>query len=207
MSIITEPIEQSFYEDIRDQIAQILVVEVPAQGTLLSDPIITGINKVYVERSSPFSSQSIPAINVMFEKVDFGDETQTSNQFTAEYSVDVYGLSKSTATDRADETANKFVQKLAALVHGILSYGGYKRLGFPPPTAQNLKGVSNRKVYDIQFFNPESTQNAEMIVRARVRIRVSGNQPKLVVAPVPVAGSDTRVILSDTESYYYTENS
>lgn len=207
-SILPGVLNASFYEDIRDRIAEILVLEIPAQGALLSDPDITGIDKVYIERSVEFSADQLPAVNVITEKVDFGDETTIGKQFTAEYAVDVYGKANTTATNRADETSNKFVQKLAALVDGILSYDGYARLDFPAPNATNPRGVSNRKVYDIQLFNPESSKNAEMIVRARVRIRVKGNQPKLVVEPRPLDGTDAQFVLyNSNEAYFYSSDS
>jgi len=208
MALLPGVLNQSFYEDIRDKIAQILVLEIPAQGVLLEDSAIAGIDKVYVERSIAFSEETLPALNVVFEKIDFENETSVDVNFSAEYSVQVYGSVKSTATQRGDEKSSKFVQKLAALVQGILSYGGYNRLGFDVPSANDPNGVSNRKVQGIQFFNPESSSNSEMIVRAMVRVKVDGSQSKLKVTPRALEGSDTQMVLfNSNEAYFYaTDN-
>jgi hypothetical protein len=205
MSIVPGIVEERFYEEIRDKIAQILVLEVPAQGTLRGDADIAAIDKVYVERAVQFSADLLPAINVLFEGVKFDNETQDSKEFTADYSIHVYGNASATSTNRADETSSKLVQRLSGIIDGVLSYGGYNRLGFAFPTAADKKGIANREVTEVQNFNPENTSDAHSIVRSIVKLQVRGNQPKNYQEGVQLGGVDTQVCLYDSnECYYYT---
>ena len=47
MALLPSVLNESFYEQIRDRIAQILLLEIPVQGGLLQDPLITGIDRTH----------------------------------------------------------------------------------------------------------------------------------------------------------------
>lgn len=206
--IVPDTIDIRFVEKIRDRIAEIILVELPIQANNRGDTEMQKINKVFIERMVPFSSENLPAINVLTENIQYDLTTQNSRNFTAEFAVHVYAGLATDDTSRGDEKTGKFVQTLANIIESILMYGGYDRLGFEYPSQPNMEGVSNRDVYQIQLFNPENTQDAIPIVRAGLMIRVTGNQPLSAVTPVALQGSDTKITLfNSNDGYLYSTSS
>lgn len=205
MSIIPGTVPERLYEKVRDKIAQIILTELPAQGVLRGDAYIGGINKVYIERGWPADMEELPMINVTLDKTSFTQLTQVNNDFEAEYNIHIYGNVKSSTGGRGDEGSSKMVAKIAGLIEGIISYGGYSTLGFPYPTSGNEEGISGREVYETLYLNPNDTNDANPIFRSVVRVKVMGNQPLNLDALNTLEGVDTQACLfNSNECYFYT---
>lgn len=202
--LITQEIPENFYEKIRDQLAAILLNELPNQGVLKGDQELQNLDKIYIERSAPFSKENLPAFNVLVNEVDFHTETQISKQFSAEYFIDVYASMPANPTGRADERTNKRLQTLAGLVDGIISNGLYVGLGFPTATTGTNESIFNRAVGKVQYFNPEDVKDTESITRARITVLVTANQPKVAVDPTQLNELLVDMCLySPTGQYFY----
>jgi hypothetical protein len=194
------------YEKVRDKIAQILLLELPVQGASRGIVDLENLSRVYVERGSPISEENLLAVVVMMDKVEFDADDMLSKDFTADYSVHIYGSVKSSAEGRGDQNSSALVSAVGGIVEGVLSYGGYNRLGMDLPTAaNNAEGVSHRSVYETLYFNPEDTNDARPIYRSVVRLRVKGSQPQNYDDPIALGGVDTQACLfNSSECYYYT---
>jgi hypothetical protein len=186
------------FEQVRNQIAAILVTESASQQALAvtagKDSALWKLN-VYVERSNPWQKwesdpdsedfDTTPIVNVWYENSTF--DMAASNAFERQradgiFNIDVYGYGISTETltghTSGDENSAMETQRAVRLVRNILMAAEYGYLG--------MRGVvGERWPQSVTVFQPQmSTQQAQQIVGARIVMRVKFNEFSPQVTPV-----------------------
>lgn len=172
-------------ELIRDQIANILALEVVSQMALAVtaslDPTKWKL-RVYVERSNPWEqflnpdpgADRSPIVNVWFDSatpIEGASNTVQTQKFTGTFNIDVYGYgeSKETLTGHTpgDTAAALEVQRAVRLVRNILFAAGYTYL------AMGRDVVSRRRVMSLNAFQPNAENTPGIkIVGARLALGV-----------------------------------
>ncbi len=178
------------FEQVRDQLAGILVTEVASQKVLAAaasqDPNDWDLS-VYTERSNPWETflspdtidpQPAPIVNIWYENSSFpksGGNVVARQQAVGRYNIDCYAYAVSQDDGGSghlpgDQQAALRVHKAVRLVRNILMAGEYKALG--------LRGlVSQRWIESITIFQPQQNDVAvEQVVAARLALEVGFNE-------------------------------
>ena len=182
------------YELIRNRIGSILADELPKQSVLNSD---TRLNStVYIERFTPVGDEEVPLIIVSLSDTSFGLDTSLTIDGEYTFFIDCYEKAKSNALQSADERANFRLQRIAGVVHGILSDNKYRTLGFQPPFIENVTTRS------IKIADPKNSMDASSVVMARIEFTVRATNSKQKTAPLLIDGYTTQAILGLTSLGY-----
>lgn len=148
------------FELIRNKIALILAEELANQADLQTNDLFDAT--VFVERLQAFNEAELPCVNVSYSQGDTNDnKALQSATMTHIYSIDAYVNATSTASERADKTANFNVQKLIGVIRAILENAQYRTL--------ELSGiVENVMVTGITLQEPLNIADAANFVYARL---------------------------------------
>ena len=188
--------KEDTFEQVRDQIAAILAIEVNNQMTKATE---AGKNpqdwnlRVYAERSNPWEQyrnqdgEQSPIVNVWFDSSTFdGGSGSTVCQQTSEtiYNIDIYGYGYSSQTDDGHSPGDKMAalecQRGIRLVRNIIMAS--------ENTYLQLRGlVGQRWPLSITSFQPQQSENTvEKICAARIQLRVKFNEfsPQYVGEPL-----------------------
>ena len=187
------------FEKIRDQVAQILALEINNQFMLTGDYEID--LDVWVERSVPFDNTEVPAINVSFFDGDAANEHVGSSDFTYRFFIDVYAKASDVYQNealisRGDALAAFRVHKLMRLCWAIIMNQSYLRLGFSPPS------ISNRTVTSLGITEPKAAGDSDNVTFGRLLLQVRVPETTVLPEPVLLGGSDTMVSLFCTDKGY-----
>lgn len=185
------------FELIRDQIVQILNLELPNQNTLQPNK---GLNaSIFKERFVPFQSSELPAVNVSLAAGDYGLVAAINQDGNFMYHIDAYHSANYEDGKRGDTEASVKLQKLAGVIQGILMHQDYITLGFVAPY------IAHRNISDIKFAEPNNTKDMESVVMARITLVVRANSNSPLMTPQLIAGFDTVAMMSGTvQGYIYS---
>lgn len=189
------------YELIRDKIGLILATELPKQALLNAD---TRLNStVFVERFVPVEDSEIldaALVIVSLSDSSFGLETNYTVDGEFTFYIDCYEKAKATATNKADERASFRLQRIAGVIHGILSDSQFNTLKFVAPF------IENTTIKSIKIADPKNSTDASSVVMARLEFVVRAAESKQLIDPVPIAEYSTQAILGLTDlGYTYGE--
>lgn len=195
--ILTGILPRSF-EVIRDRIGEILAEELPSQATLLTEPDLDV--KVWVERFVPFDKEELPAINVLFNRGDYGNTNIRSQHADFNFEIHLHSKAKSSATDRGDVLSMEKLQRLIGVCQAILMDSSYIRLAFDPPTVAPL--ISGREVKSIETFSGTDNKDAESVAMGRIILSVLATDTVEFKPSTVLGGYETSVKLGLTDKGY-----
>ena len=185
------------YELIRDKIGLILATELPKQATLNAD---TRLNStVFVERFVPVEDSEIldsALVIVSLSDSSFGLETNYTVDGEFTFYIDCYEKAKATAGNKADERASFRLQRIAGVIHGILSDSQFNTLKFARPF------IENTTIKSIKIADPKNAMDASSVVMARIEFVVRAAESKQLIDPVPIVGYTTQAVLGLTDLGY-----
>lgn len=197
MAKIDEKILPQQFEVIRDRIAVILLDELKNQGDLGIEEL-DGFDKVWVDRSAPFTESELPAVNISLATGNFDNEDSRSSDGTYTYYIDVYSSAKESEDLPADELASAKVDRILGVIRAVLKHPSYIRLDFAAPS------ISRTTVSSFQRVSADAADAASVkIGRLQFTVRV----PETVrLSPGILLGSSyTRIKLSTTDKGYVYE--
>lgn len=187
MTVVIQSLIESnaAWEDVRDQISNILAIEEASQVALATangsvDPTQWAFN-VYEERSNPWEvfrddAEVTPIVNVWYDSSTSVERTSGhagKQTLRSVFNVDCYAGGITTKTDDGQDPGDKRaatnVQRIARLAMKILMADTYMYLG--------LKGtVGRRALPEIKAFQPQVEGNALHVAAIRLRFEVDHNE-------------------------------
>lgn len=198
MSVISEIIPAQSFEIIRDRIGEIISDEMSNQYVLTADEELNV--SVWVERTVPFDPTELPAINILYDRTDFGGQHQGHADGSNIYYIDCYSSSKTKNLQRGDVLANKNLQRLMGVCMAIMNNAQYRTLGFAPPF------VMRRKVASAGVAQP-AHQDTRSMAMARIVLEVKVPETTSLVDAINIASYHTTTKLELTDKgHLYIEN-
>lgn len=194
MPQINSVIPSQNFEAVRNRIGEILADELANQYTLAGDDDLNV--DVYIERSVPLAWNKMPAVNILLSRGPQDNQHQGAADGTYVFNIDCYASAKSTDDENGDALAATKVQKLVGVCRYILEHTAYRTLGFAPGF------IGNKKVEEIQFQDPENTQDATSTAKGRIVFSVRVQETTTLLDADLIAGYDTVVKLGETEEGY-----
>lgn len=202
--VINDYIMPMVAELVRDQIALIILTELPAQEAIAIDLAATQpetlagkqaqldidnkiydiINNIFTEKGTHFQNDQMPGLNIYFGRSDYsateGDNvnTQVSNSnFTLEVHLQYkHKQAGVEPIEYGDEKSARVVARILGLLRGILMSGQYITLG------DEFSGiVEKRRVTSLDVFQPDSQEDDAKqglvgILNLDVKFRETGPQ-------------------------------
>lgn len=158
MALISVQISESNYEQILDAICSLLALELAGQTS-------TEDVNVWKERSIPFDSTELPAVNVRLDGATYDNHDSRSRRGRNTFYIDVHANAKTTDDDSGDTLAAQVVHTIARVIMYVLSSAEYYSLGF----TTNI--ISSRRVmnYEVVHMN---AQDALHTVIGRITFEV-----------------------------------
>lgn len=193
-AIITDIIASQAFEVVRDRIGTIIKEEVENQYALSNEPALNAT--IWNERFVPFDKEEIPAVNVMFDRMDFSQQDQRQTNGTCIYYIDCYTNSKSSDTDRGDVKAKVKLHRLLGVCRAILEDPKYKRLGF-----NSIPLIMNRKVSSIGIAPPDHNDGLSSVM-GRLVFEVKLPETTAFIEPTALADFETTIKLVLTDKGY-----
>lgn len=202
-----------YFEQVRDQIGAILLVESTKQQALAvlasKDPKLWKL-RIFTERSNPWSEFSerpdpnsddpdddtSPIVNVWFDRsqvIPRSSNVVEKQQYDGTFRIDCYGYGVSTSKqggghDPGDARASLETHRAVRLVRNILMSGHYVTLG--------MTGVVGQRMVDaIQIFQPQiDDRPAQHVVGATMSLGVEFNElsPQVQGQPLEIVALDVR---------------
>ncbi|WP_300440690.1 hypothetical protein [Christiangramia sp.] len=191
-AIIENIIPEQNFEKVGQQIGAILQLELSNQKTLqnFTEPV-----DVYLERMDPPNDHEKIFVNVLYSGTNNNEDNQKRSQGNVNYYVDVYSTGKSSENRSGDLDSNVRCNKFLGMIRYILSYTGYKTLGFAPGF------IGNVSVESIEKGSPENVDtNYTTMGRITLSVRMIEDQ-ELETGPV-LSEALTGVKLDLTEKGY-----
>ncbi len=186
------PLQQ--YELIRNNIAEIIAIELENQFVLSYDADLDC--NVWLERTTPFDRTELtPAvINVSFIDGNYENQDVVFADGIYNYAIDIYARSYTNETNIGDTRSALIVQKIIGKVRAILSAVQYRTVNMPDGI------VRNRKVTTVQVYDPKRSSGAmnsddstTFDQAGRVTFQVTAQENvEVIIAPIE-KGSDTMV--------------
>lgn len=201
---INAVIPKAGYLTIRDQVAVILALEIPAQLALASGEYKAmletfykgdGTLSIYTERFEPFDLQELNSLNVYITNVD---ESEGSNSRQQKGKVSL-NIDVTTLGESKDLTAAHYMQWMGSTIRGILSNGVYKTLGFSPNTF-----IRRRWVTSVQTYQPNETDNTAYLYAGAVQLIVEYEELN-VLQPTSVLSVNYTDITVDPDGRFSLE--
>jgi len=190
---ITYQIGQQNFENIRDNIGQIVADELAGQT------YATGLNvTVWNERFIQFDQSELPAVNVSYNDTSFGDYSPTSQRGESTYHIDIHADSSHSDSQKGDVAANVIVKRLAGIIRYILMSQENRFLGFAVGIIQSrwVETIETGKITD---------QDTTHTIVARIVFRVKANEEVQEVAPTTQDKTTTQIKLNETDKGYLYE--
>lgn len=197
MSLINGIIQPQAFEQIRDKIAEILLIEFQNQYLLTSDPDLD-LKKVYVERFVPFDFTELPCLNVGLERGDYDNQHQGQADAVYKMYVEVLMKAHTSATYRGDTKARMKVHKVMGRARAIIENPVYKTLGFVPGI------IKHREVESFVFAEP-TKMDQEDCTMSRMTISVKCVEETALLDVGLIHGNYTTVKLGETDKGFYWE--
>jgi len=191
-TIISHIIPQQNFEKVGEQIGAILTVELEAQKT--NQGFLDDV-KVFQERMDPPNTEEELIVNVLYNGTNNADDSQSRTAGTATYYVDVYSTGKASNSTPGDLASNRRCNKFLGMIRYILSFTGYKTLGFLPGF---IAGVS---LDNIQKMAPE-TIDASYTTMGRITVSVRMTEGQELETGSVISEILTSVKLELTEQGY-----
>ena len=200
---ITEAIGKQQQETIKERIAEIIAIELPAQYALSVDAgddetvNILGkffvdegeTPKVYLDREDDLQSTELNGIIIRNSTEEYQHGSAAKKRVTATYEVAI--LAAEPATDEADGTvlARRSAQRVAKIVHKILASGYYLTLGFEPGE------IGGRFVKSLTTYQPtnQTADIADYIIATSFEIDVTYDDIAITAQPVQIIGMTTTI--------------
>jgi hypothetical protein len=195
MAKLTQIIPPQNFELIRDKIPVILTEEIGNQYTLQGNNPDLDVD-VFSERTIPFDTASIPAINVLLSKGNSNFFTAVDGVYVYTFFIDVYTKAKSTDAGKGGSLSSRKLHKLLGTVRAILENPAYRTLDFPTPSLEHTA------VTDIAISDPKNNQDTESVMMGRVTFMTYIRENTQLITPLPLAQSHTSVTLDETDKGY-----
>lgn len=194
---ITNVISSRNYELIRDQLVEILGLELSNQATLQG---ISAYNlTIYKERTVTINESELPVGNVVLAQVPFDNASPGRKDANPTIYVEFYTSAQNTADDRADETGAVLLTRLLAMAEYIISHPAYKTLGFQPGSIGQV--TTDRVIIN----NPGNLMDGHAAQMGRLAVTVRVLETTSLQPVVVAEGYDTRLRLQETDKgYNYT---
>lgn len=182
-------IGQQSFEIIRTRVFDILVDELSGQTAM------AGVG-VYAERTVPFDSSELPAINIKVAQIDNSNKHQGQSRQEQVFTIDSFALGVSGDDSRGDFLAALEAQKIAGVCRYILEDTRYKTLGFVPPFIEKVfvRSLS---------FTDHNTNDTEYIQQVRIELVVQAPEINQLVPPRLLEGYQTEVTLDNSDSGFF----
>jgi len=182
------------FELIRDRIAEILANELPNQATLHVDANLNA--PVFIDRIVPLHDEELPLVNVLMASGTYNSFTQTKQDGTYTFNVDIYVGSASSSIEDADVLSMRKLQKLSGVIQGILMHPNYVTLGFARPF------IEHREVANISTGIPNNNLDASSVTQARLELVVRVPETSVPMVPNDIEGWQTQVFMGLTDKGY-----
>lgn len=192
-AIITDIIASQAFEVVRDRIGLILKEELDNQYALSNEDALKA--QVFKERFSSFDKEELPAINVTFDRVEYGQQDQRQTNGTCIYYIDAYANAKTNSAASGDERAKSRLHRLLGVCRAILEDPQYKKLGFTNPL------VMYRNVSSIGIA-PSDHNDGLSSVMGRIVFEVKVPETTAFIDPIQIADFETTIKLVLTEKGY-----
>lgn len=131
MALINEVIGKDYFQLCRDNIASILLLELPNQSTLQDNEDLN-FTKIWRDRKRLFNASEIPAINLSIESVNYGVKNRVQREANPIFNIDIYDSKVSTEDADADELLSESTWQIARTIQYILDNPVYATLGLSP---------------------------------------------------------------------------
>lgn len=198
MSKILTVIGPQSFELVRDRVAEILADELAEQFILTGNDDNNAT--VFLERTIPVDKTEPPIIIVAIQRSAMADHSTTNTDEMLTINIDGYHKSKSSNTNKADQSSMLKLQRLLGICRAILEDPQYKTLGFQNPF------IMSRRFESLDFADP-GKQDASSISMGRLVFNVRIPENTALLVPVVADGFDTKMTLVLTDKgYTYTVN-
>lgn len=182
------------FELIRDAIGRVITAELANQISLGNT--IDSIN-VFVERSTPFDSSELPAINIVCSEVQFTEELNSFNSLAdCTYWIEIYTYGISNPTEDGDIKAGFSLAKIAGIIRATLMNHKNLYLDFTD------KFIQTRKIRSFVRTNPKTGQEQMNILTGIVEAHYYTEETTETYTGTVEALLDTTVKLSETDKGY-----
>jgi hypothetical protein len=193
LSKITTVIPPQAFEVIRDRIGEILTDELNNQSILSYNPALDII--VTAERSNPYASTELPAINISLDNGQYGNKNQGSVDGSYVFNIDAYTNAKTSDAQGGDQKASIELQELLGKCRAILENSIYITLGFQNPFIL-------RTICSAINIASSGANDAKNTMMGRISFTVTANEKTPFKVPALIDGYETQIKLSLTEKGY-----
>lgn len=212
--LVTTAIPQSNMEIIRNKIAAILATELPAQWLL--DNTIPKVERVWVERTIPADATEIPLVIVGIDQATWSEHNQRSAKGEYTFNIDIYNSAVSegmTTTGSGDVLAMMGLQRLVAIIRGILQAPVYVTLDLPRGTIAGVyvqSAVAGQR-NAANGLSPDKDGAHDVVAQIKVMVRSAETNVMLGTAvPLEQATTSVTILTNDlqqsSQGYYYDFN-
>ena len=204
MPVIENAIGPRAFEFLGERICEILKDELESQSgtTLLDDPYLNA--DVYRERFIKVDSSELrekAVVNVQLSRVPFDFQTDTTKIGTYQYEIDVYCRAEFDENERGDTKAFIRLQRVLAVVYGILNHQKYRTLGYGPGT------IAMRSVQSIQIGQiPKELSTWDNTVMGRVTLEVRADDEDETDIGTLIEEYNTQVHPDENDNGYFYSN-
>lgn len=189
MAQINEVVGKDYFQLCRDNIATILLDELPNQAILQANDDLN-YSKIWCDRKRPFNASEIPAINLSIESVNYGVKNRGQRDANPIFTIDVYDSKMSTEFGDADELLSESTWQIARTIQYILDNPIYATLGLAPY-------VMHTEVQSIEGGQVGETEDNRCSI-LRIKFAVKTMSILQGATPVPVSQLTTVVNLAQT---------
>lgn len=209
---ITSKINQAIafqrFEQIRDRIVEILMVEIDQQKTLQTDPRVVGVlnnTTFYRERFRAMNESEMLAVAIFLFNADYDNKNQTSVRGTYTFFLDCFAREFHTQLEDGDEASALSGQSAIGFIRSILENPNWFQLGFGD--ASQTTFVNTTSIKSVKRTEEENTKDAGNIIMYRIIFEVVATEDTNFIEGVPLKLATTNVRLSETDQgfqYIYT---
>jgi len=193
MALINDTIGADLFQQSRDNIAGILLLELPNQATLQQNEDLN-FSKIWCERKRPFNASEIPAINLLIDTVNYGAKNRGQREANPIYTIDVYDSKVSTADEDADKLVSDNSWQIARTIQYILDHPIYSTLGLKPY-------IYHTEVVSIEAGQAEMTNDNRCSI-LRIKFQVKTISVLNGATPITLSQLNTSVKLASTDKGY-----
>lgn len=192
-NLIFTTIPQQNFEHVMNRIGEILRDELDNQASYGNNTDFEC--SVYRERDIPFNTGETPAVNIMFDRVDYELQSQTRTEGLYRFIIEVTRNAKGNNDTAGDTLAMIKCQRLVGVIRAIIMNPKYVRLGFDPGF------IMNRHIQNIEFGKPIRQDSSHMVM-GRITMVVKMMETTELSTPTVAAGYFTGVRIEETDKGY-----
>ena len=195
MAKITEIIPEQNFEAVLTRIGEILTLELANQKTLQPVRLPEKVT-VFKERITSVDKAEGVVIIVLLDGFSNKYATQSDQQNTTNYFIDVYANGKAKTDVPGDNIVATILDKYVGLCRYILQTNKYVTLGFTPGF------IGGKNVEGFQMYEQPNTQDANFGRMGRIGFSVRINEGQELTAGVLLDNNTTEVLLELTDKGY-----